>query len=68
MSKNQRERNEDAFFLASLGKKVDGRGPMATMIYLAFDGNPKMRKKAAKHLLDFDRIKVSKTKRSLEFL
>jgi len=51
-----------------LGNKVEGRGPLATMIELAFNGDSKMRKKVAKHLLDFEHIKVSKTKRSIEFV
>lgn len=51
-----------------MGKKVNGKGPLATLIEMAFESSPKMRKKVAAHLLEFEGMKVHKTKRQVTVL
>lgn len=68
MSSEQREHEEETFFLATMGKKVNGKGPLATLIEMAFESSPKMRKKVAAHLLEFEGMKVHKTKRQVTVL
>lgn len=68
MRTNQRENDEDRFFLATMGQKVNGKGPLATLIEMAFESGPKMRKKVAAHLLEFEGMKIHKAKRKIEVL
>lgn len=68
MRKEQREHDEERFFMATMGKKVDGKAPLATLIDLAFSGAPKLRKRVAEYLLEFEGMKVHKTKRQIEIL